>query len=202
MDTWALVPVNDLKASKSRLAKVLSKEDRERLSLYMLIRTLNVLSCSPVIERTLVISRDEDVVKIARDYGAYVVNERSSSDLNLALHQATEVAVSLGASSVLVIPTDLPLLQSDDIATLTESDGNDEWVMVAPDGRGEGTNALFIRPPGLIQYSFGPRSLKAHTEQAESQGIEPRICQLPGTQLDVDIPQDLEMMQTIQGIPE
>ena len=200
MGTWAVVPVNNLKTGKSRLATVLSQEERESLSRYLLIRTLQVLAHAPDIERTLVVSRDATVMQLAYQYGAYTVKERCVSDLNKALHQATEVAASLGAGSVLVIPTDLPLLQSRDITVLTEANRSGEWMVLAPDCHGEGTNALFVQPPGLIKYNFGPRSLQAHTEQAEAKGLELRICHLPGTQFDVDVPEDLERLRGVKSI--
>ena len=195
MPIWAILPVKHLRISKSRLAEVLSQDEREGLCRDLLIRTLRVLSSSPTIERTLVISRDATVIQLARAHGAHTVNECGSSDLNLALQKATEVAASLGATSVLIIATDLPRLQSDDISILTQANGSSELVVVAPDRCGQGTNALFVRPPGLLQYNFGAGSMRAHTEQARGLGLEVRICRLPGTQFDVDVPRDLEHMR-------
>jgi 2-phospho-L-lactate guanylyltransferase len=107
-----------------------------------------LLARSAFIERTLVISSDDSVLQMARELGAFTVNEPSASDLNVALQKATEVAVLYGATSLLVLPSDLPLLGEDDVKTLTDVNGCDRTVVVAPDRHGTGTNALFVRPPG------------------------------------------------------
>ena len=67
-------------------------------------------------------------------------------------------------------------------------------VVVAPDRRYQGTNALLICPVGLIEYDFGPGSFQRHCERARQRGARLEICELPSLALDVDLPEDLEMV--------
>jgi 2-phospho-L-lactate guanylyltransferase (CobY/MobA/RfbA family) len=104
---------------------------------------------------------------------------------------------------VLILPTDLPFLTPDDVAQLIRPEGTgahrdgdpraEPWVSIAPDRRDEGTNALYVAPPGLLKYAFGVLSFGKHLELARAAGASPRICRLPGVALDVDGPEDLEL---------
>jgi 2-phospho-L-lactate guanylyltransferase len=188
---WAIVPVKPLKRAKSRLSDVLSREDRLELSQQMLTHTLEVLAKIPSIERTLVVSRDSTALSLARKLGARTVTERGSPQLNRALIRATLVARRYSVSGVLVLPADLPLLTRQDIEFLIEKASDPPVVVIAPDRRGSGTNALLSSPPGLIEYAFGPQSFPSHVERARKAGARLEICELPSLALDVDLPDDL-----------
>ena len=68
-------------------------------------------------------------------------------------------------------------------------------VVIAPDRRGRGTNALLSSPPGLIEYDFGPDSFERHTARAKAAGVRIVVCEIPSIGLDVDLPEDLEFLQ-------
>lgn len=195
MTTWAIVPVKPLRRSKSRLAAVLSGEQRARLSEEMLRHTISVLAEVPAIERTLVVSRDPKALALAREHGARTVMEHGTPELNRALSRATVVARGYGVSSVLILPADLPLIQASDIERLIALGQDPPVVVVAPDRHGRGTNALLTSPPGLIEYDFGPESFNNHRQRAVQAGARVEICQTESLHLDVDIPEDLELLE-------
>jgi 2-phospho-L-lactate guanylyltransferase len=199
MTLWAIVPVKPLRRSKSRLADVLSREERADLSRKMLVHTLDVLGEVPKVERVLVISRDSQALALARDHGARTVTERGTPKLNPALVRATLLALGYGVSSVLVLPADLPLLRMQDVERLIALADEPPVVVIAPDRHGEGTNALLSSPPGLIEYDFGPSSFENHISRAKEAGAEVKICQLPTLELDLDVPDDLKRWRTLQA---
>ncbi len=133
MTYWAIVPVKPLRRSKSRLSKVLSREQRASLSEEMLVHTLQVLEQVPAIERTLVVSRDSQALSLARRHGARTVTERGSPELNNALIRATLVAKTYGAAGVLILPADLPLIKKEDVLTLLELGQEPPVVVIVPD---------------------------------------------------------------------
>lgn len=200
MTLWAIVPVKPLRRAKSRLSGVLSREDRSELSQRMLTHTLEVLADIPSIERTLVVSRDSRVLAVARKLGARTVSERGSGQLNRALVRATLVARRYSVSGVLVLPADLPLLTREDVETLIAKASDPPVVVIAPDRRRSGTNALLSSPPGLIEYAFGPQSFPSHLERARAAGARLEICELPSLALDLDIPDDLAHLQSETGV--
>ena len=195
MTFWAIVPIKPLRRAKSRLATVLSREERSALSRDMLVHILEVLSEVTSIECTLVVSRDTEALALAREYGARTVSEWGTPDLNPALIRATIVAQQYGVSGVLVLPADLPLITSEDVEALIARASQPPVVVIAPDRHGSGTNALLARPPGLIEYDFGPESFQRHVERAREAGIRVEICKLSSIGLDVDIPEDLELLK-------
>ena len=195
MTIWAIVPVKPIQRAKSRLAKVLSRDERATLSRQLLKNTLETLAGVSQVERTLVISRDSEALAIARSQGARTVAEWGNPQLNKALVRASLVAQGYGVSAVLVLPADLPLLTKEDIEKLISVSGKPPEVVLAPDRRGNGTNAILSSPPGLIEYDFGPDSFEQHIERAKAAGARVEICNLPSLELDLDIPEDLEYLQ-------
>ncbi len=59
MTFWAIVPVKPLQRGKSRLAEVLTQEERLDLNRRLLAHTMDTLTAIPEIEHVLVISRDQ-----------------------------------------------------------------------------------------------------------------------------------------------
>ena len=195
MTIWAIVPVKPLQRAKSRLAQVLSPEERRTLSRSLFIHTLEVLAASPAIERTLVVSRDTEALSLARGYGARSITEQGSPHLNRALARATQVARSYGVAGVLVLPADLPLLTAEALDEFVSRAEKPPVVVLAPDRRGQGTNALLCSPPGLIEYDFGARSFSRHQARALAAQARLEICPHPSLALDLDLPEDLELLR-------
>lgn len=195
MTIWAIVPVKPIQRAKSRLAKVLSRDERATLSRQLLKNTLDTLAEVSQVERTLVISRDSEALSIARSQGARTVAESGNPKLDKALVRASLVARGYGVSAVLVLPADLPLLTKQDIEKLIALSGKPPEVVLVPDRHGNGTNAILSSPPGLISYDFGSDSFKRHIERAEAAGARVEICNLPSLELDLDLPEDLEFLQ-------
>jgi 2-phospho-L-lactate guanylyltransferase len=92
----------------------------------------------------------------------------------------------------LIVPADLPLLTTEDVHAMLDRAKDPPVVVVAPDRRRQGTNALLVCPVGLIQYDFGPGSFQRHCERARQAGARLEISELPSLALDVDMPEDLE----------
>jgi 2-phospho-L-lactate guanylyltransferase len=181
------------------LSPVLGADERVALSRDMLNRVLAALSQVAEIDRTLLVSRDSGAMALARQHGARTLSERPPIDLNQALHQATRVALGSGASAVVVVPADLPLVTAEDLGALVRMGGSPPVVIVAPDRHGVGTNALLVSPPGLIEYAFGASSLERHRAAALAAGARVFVCSRPGLALDLDLPEDLGLLREASG---
>ncbi len=201
MSLWAIVPIKPLRRGKSRLAGVLTEDERTFINYTMLENTLKALKATPEVDNVLVVSRDTSALALARDFHAKTLQEDSSSgNLNMALRRATVVAQIYSALTVLVLPGDLPLLTSESIQSIIRMGTNPPVVAIAPDRRHDGTNALLINPAGLIDYQFGPGSFYRHKEQAEKFNVRVEICELPEFGLDLDLPEDLLLLQEYDGV--
>jgi 2-phospho-L-lactate guanylyltransferase len=64
-------------------------------------------------------------------------------------------------------------------------------VVIVPDRHGQGTNALLLTPPDVMEPAFGEGSFARHAARARAAGAAVRVADLPSLALDVDTPEDL-----------
>jgi 2-phospho-L-lactate guanylyltransferase len=198
MTLWAIVPVKPLRRGKSRLAGTLTEDERTVLNQELLEHTLEVLSGLKELDQVLVVSRDPQALTIARNHGAKTVQEDGQPHLNTALARATVMAQVHSTRGVLVLPADLPLLTADDVRALIDRAAKPPVVVIAPDRHGKGTNALLMVPAGQIKYDFGEGSFQRHCDRAKKSGARLEIVELPSLGLDLDLPEDLEMVKRLK----
>ena len=198
MTLWAIVPVKPLRRGKSRLAGMLSEEEREELNESLLQHTLKTLTKLKEVEQVLVVSRDPHALTVARQHGARTVRENGQPLLNTALTRATVVAQVYATRGVLILPADLPLISEEDVLTLIERAIDPPVVVIAPDRHRKGTNALLLSPSGLIDYDFGENSFEKHCQLAKDAGARLEIVNLPTLGLDLDLPEDLEIVRELE----
>jgi 2-phospho-L-lactate/phosphoenolpyruvate guanylyltransferase len=179
VDAHVLVPLKALDHAKSRLAGALSAEERAELMRSLLERVVGVVREAGV-ERITVVT--------AESMAGYDVWHDRGLAWNDALATATAEIVT--APVVAVISADLPLVQPEEVEELLDSTpGRGIAIARALDG---GTNAVSIRPPGLVRTHFGEASSAAvHA----GLGVEHVVLDLPGLAFDVDTPADLARMQ-------
>lgn len=199
MSIWAIIPVKPLNRAKSRLSHVLSPEERQQLAEMMFRRVLEVVRTVPQVMGTLVVSRDSKAIGIARDYGARTVQESGTPELNLALMRATQVIMRWKVSATLILPADLPLIAGEDIAGIIEMGQAERSMVVATDKHQDGTNAMLLRPPGLIEYAYGPGSYRRHVELGRAAGAIVKTYHSERLSLDIDMPDDLKSYRELIG---
>jgi 2-phospho-L-lactate guanylyltransferase len=198
MTIWAIIPVKPLRSGKSRLAGTLTADERAELNRALLQHTLKTLSDLKEVEHVLVVSRDPQALTLARMYGARTVREHGQPHLNTALQRATVVAQVYATRGVLVLPADLPLISPEDVHALIDHATDPPVVVIAPDRHEKGTNALLISPAGLIEYDFGENSFQRHCQRVREAGARLEVVNLPSLGLDLDLPEDLELVRKLE----
>ena len=193
---FTIIPVKPFAQTKTRLAPLLSPQQRADLSRYLLKRTIKI---ARQVGEVVVVSRDSEVRQVAKAAGAWALVE-AGRELNDALHQAAEWARLRGAAQVLILPNDLPLLTVADLRQLINAGSEMPAVVISPCRRYEGTNALLLRPPGLISFAFGRSSFVHHQQLAHAEGLEPLIYISPNLALDLDIPADLRQIEALLSL--
>ena len=189
----AVVPVKDLRGTKSRLAPILDPGARAGLTLYMMGRVVRAIAQAGV-EDVCVVSPDRMVLQEAKRRGATPLVQESRG-LNPALEEGRRRALGLGASKLLVLPADLPLLDAADVLALLQEKGEGPSVVISPDGMRSGTNALLIQPPDVLPFAFGVDSFEAHLGAARLRGLDVRICERPHLAFDLDTAGDLTRLR-------
>lgn len=194
MSLWAIVPVKPLRRGKSRLSEVLTEEERAELSKRMLMATVETLKKVKSIEHILVVSRDPAALAVARAAGARTLLENGHPELNIGLTRAAMVANAYKAHGVIVMPADLPLLDPEDVNAMIALSKPGPCVVIAPDRRSEGTNALLLTPPDVIAFDYGVGSFTRHCERARIAGAHLEVFEAESLALDLDLPEDLDLV--------
>jgi len=189
----AAIPVNLLRASKTRLAPFLNAENRRNLSAAMLVDVLRALRKVREIHRITVVSADRSVRRIAKEMGVNFLWEGKRRDLNKAVRLAIRDALRRGATASLILPSDIPLVTAHEIAHFLKLSGNYS-ITISPSMDGYGTNALLLRPPGAIKPAFGQNSFRAHLTSAHRKHLSTKVVNLNGIAFDVDNPSDLPLL--------
>lgn len=185
-----MIPVKSLARGKSRLAPVLSVEERINLSIAMLKDMLECLCSSPYIDSIVIVSSDPLVKGTARAYNAAVVDDEYEHGVNEAVALAYGIAGNYDAS--VVLPHDLPLIHALDIAMLYNAASHHaRCVVITPSSRLDGTNVLLRRPPDVIRTHYDEDSYILHLREALASSARVKMLLSKRLMFDVDEPSDL-----------
>lgn len=197
MNTWTLLPVRGLASGKSRLAAVVSADERRALNNQMLNRTLEAIAQSReafempgnALAQCIVVSADADVLNLARLRGAHALDEGRNAGLNAALELARAAANARGARRLLVLTADLPKVDAAALERLNRAIPANAAAVIS-DKTGTGTNGLLLPAHANICFAFGAGSLERHRTALELLGIDTRIWQDPALAFDLDTAAD------------
>lgn len=194
----AIIPVGTLEGAKTRLGESLDAEEREDLAEGFLARTVFAALAVDGLEDVLVVSPDREVLRRAAELGARTMRQHSHG-LNAGLVEARADVVAGGAEAILVLPIDLPFVTAASVRAVIEPLGasaDRPIVVLVTDRHGTGTNALGLRPPGVIDFAFGIGSRAAHRAAAAVVGATYLEVEGP-LSIDLDTPDDLVFVESL-----
>lgn len=186
--TVAVLPIKRFAAAKQRL----ERDDRAAVMRAMAGGVLRALA-EARISRTLVVTGDGDATLLARMHGAEVVPEARPLGHSGAAALGVRRAVALGASRVLLLPGDCPLIGAADVDELLAAHTG-PGVVVLADRHGTGTNGLLLSPPTAIEPSFGAGSCARHQALGLAAGVPCIVEHRPAFAFDVDTLADLAVI--------
>ena len=174
----ALIPFKPA-APKSRLAGILSPEEREAFARAMLedvIAAARDANCSPVIVATELFDSEDVQITVA--------DKDLSGTLNELLPQ------SIG--SILILMADLPLATGPAIKRVISTASD---MAIVP-GRGGGTNAIFMKEPGKFHVDYYGMSFSKHLRIAQEAGLSCEVIDSFVLHTDIDEKDDLVELLT------
>ncbi len=198
----AIIPVGTLDGAKTRLGEMLDAEERHDLVDGLLARTVVTALAVDRFDDVLVVSPDREVLQRAAGLGARTLRQPSRG-LNRGLAEARADVVAGGADAIVILPIDLPFVNAEAVAAVVEAleaastatAAASPTVVLVTDRHGTGTNALALRPPGVIELAFGPGSRQAHRAAAEAAGAI--YLELDGPlSVDLDTADDLVFVES------
>ncbi len=194
MSTWVIVLVKDFDSAKQRLGPALDPAERRKLARSNTARAIRAAAAG---DRRLVVAGSEEAAALAMDLGAEVLVEPRQEGQNVAAQRGIGRAIEGGASAVLLLSSDLPLVTRKSVRELLEVARRlpAPVAVAAPAvGRG-GTNALYLNPPRAIGLHFGADSLAAFRREAQGKGVRFVVHRSPAMALDLDEPADLARLR-------
>jgi 2-phospho-L-lactate guanylyltransferase len=197
---YILIPVKDLTRAKQRLASLMTQEERTRLAWAMLENTFAAAAGARNADRVAVVTLYAPAAELARKYRMELIAEAEQISESASVDFGSKEAKKRGATAVLRLPIDLPLVTPGDVETILEHDGGGPSIVIVPSRDGTGTNAILRRPPDLFPSHFGHGSLARHLAEAATAKAACRVIELHRVALDIDDPGDVsEFIRRGQG---
>ena len=139
----------------------------------------------------LVVTIDPAAGRMARHYGARLVEDGARDGHTGAVAAAARLLMAERRAGMLALPGDIPLVTADEISRLVAAHRPAPSFTIVPSHDEGGSNAILLSPPDAVPLRFGIDSFFPHLRAAEAQGIRPTVLRLPGIALDIDNPEDL-----------
>ena len=196
MDICAIVPVKNFDQAKSRLSVLLRKEQRIELSRFLLEDTLNTLLLCNELTKIIVVSSDPLVKEITLNLGLECLFQSEDMGVNSAVRFADSYLMTKGSWVSITIPCDLPLLLSKDIDGLCQVMPKEgAYVILCPSYKFDGTNMLVRSPFDIItDTKYDNDSFQGHLEASIEAGANTKVILPRGLMVDLDTPEDLELV--------
>ncbi len=191
MDLWAVVPVKERDRAKERLGPLLVPKLRQALALAMLEDVLAAVAAVADLAGILVVTIDPAAGRMARHYGARLVEDGARDGHTGAVAAAARLLMAERRAGMLALPGDIPLVTAGEISRLVAAHRPAPSFTIVPSHDEGGSNAVLLSPPDAVPLRFGVDSFFPHLRAAEAQGIRPTVLRLPGIALDIDNPEDL-----------
>jgi 2-phospho-L-lactate/phosphoenolpyruvate guanylyltransferase len=193
-----LVPVKDLSKAKQRLSAVLNAEERFELARAMCHDVLESLANWKKRPGVTVVTSDAFARELAGRHGFDVIADDENAGETDAIAMATAVCSERGEASTLVVPADIPLIESAELERVVEA-APEAGAVLVPDAAGRGTNAAWRAPANLFPLKFGNDSFLPHLAAAEATGLPCVVLELLSIARDIDRPEDLAVVAAAPG---
>jgi len=189
-----LIPIKDPANAKTRLAQMLSADERRRLAWAMFEDVSRAVARATKPDRVVLVTSYCPALDRAQQLGWDALIEQTQVSESASVDWASRAMAERGFDTVMRLPADLPLVRAEDIDELLSIDLRAPAALLVPSREGTGTNAIIRTPPALFPSRFGPNSLALHKEEAARVGVECTIFTNSRVALDIDDPADLETL--------
>ena len=189
-----LIPLKDSRNAKTRLAGLLSLEERARLAWAMFEDVSRAVEATTKPDRVALVSSFAPAIDRARSIGWEVLVEEAQESESASIDWASRLLAEQGFEAVMRLPADIPLVQARDIDELLSIKLQTPGAILVPSREGTGTNTIIRTPPELFPSRFGPDSLMLHKREAARVGVICEVVNNPRIALDIDEPSDLRLL--------
>jgi 2-phospho-L-lactate guanylyltransferase len=194
-----LIPIKDPANAKTRLADLLSVDERRRLAWAMFEDVSRAIADAQKPDRIVMVTSYAPAIERARELDWDVLVEEEQISESASVDWASRILSERGFDVVMRLPADLPLVRAQDIDELLSIELASPGALLVPSREGTGTNAIIRTPAALFPSRFGPNSLALHKQEAARVGVECLIVNSGRIALDIDEPGDVELLLEEEG---
>ena len=191
MKISAIIPVKTFSGAKKRLS--IQQSHKEKICNLMLQEVLNTVSKCKLIDKIILVSKDETVLKLGRSFGTVEIFD-DESGVNNAIHLADQYLSDKEFDCSIIFPQDIPVMKPIDIDNLLGFVKSERSVIIVPSRQFNGTNALVRCPANLMdtRYDMGSYTFQMDAALTKTKNIS--IALIRRIMLDVDDKSDLVFM--------
>ena len=200
MKIAAIVPVKTFSLAKTRLG--LSSQQKEDLCKIMLEEILHILSISPQIEKTIIVTKEEKAIELGKKYNAIIIPDKEEKNVNNAVALADKYLLENKFDASIVFPQDIPFIKTQDIDFMLNYKVPPNFAIVVPSRRFDGTNALVRMPIDLMATHYDEDSYKIHMNTAKEYTRNVALVFVKRIMWDVDNMDDLKFLLEQNEKPE
>ena len=200
MKIAAIIPVKTFSKAKTRLD--LSPQQVEKLCIVMLEEILHILSISPQIEKTIMITKEEKAIEIGKKFNTVTIIDENEESVNSAVALADKYLLDNNFDASIVFPQDIPFIKTQDIDFMLNYKMHPNFAIIVPSRRFDGTNALARMPIDLMETHYDEDSYKIHMNTAKEHTLNVAMVFVKRIMWDVDNKEDLKFLLEQNEKPE
>ena len=189
MKTSAIIPVKTFSNAKTRLD--IDEEKKIIICKLMFEEVLQTLSVSNLIDEIVVVSKDEEALKISKKFNPIQLADNETG-VNDAVALADDYVKKNGFDTSIVFPQDIPFMKTQDIDFLLQFQNPPKFSLIVPSRRFDGTNALVRMPVDLMKTHYDEDSYKIHLTTGKSHTSNTSLVFVRRIMMDVDNMDDLQ----------
>jgi len=188
----AIIPVKTFANAKTRLD--LSQDQKEDLCKIMLEEILHIISISPQIEKTIIVTKEEKAIEIGKKFNAIIIIDEKEESVNSAVALADKYLLENDYHASIVFPQDIPYIKTQDIDFMLNYMTHPNFAIIVPSRRFDGTNALVRMPVDLMKTHYDEDSYKIHMSTAKEHTLNVAMVFVKRIMWDVDNDEDLKFL--------
>ncbi len=200
MKIAAIIPVKTFSKAKTRLD--LPPQQVEKLCIIMLEEILHTISISPQIEKTVIVTKEEKAITIAKKFDAIVIEDEKEENVNSAIALADNYLLENNFHASIVFPQDIPFMKTQDIDFMLNYKTHPNFAIIVPSRRFDGTNALVRMPIDLMKTHYDEDSYKIHMNTAKEHTLNVAMVFVKRIMLDIDNAEDIKFALEQDEKPE
>tara|TARA_B100000945_G_C20400993_1_gene607308 strand:+ start:834 stop:1469 length:636 start_codon:yes stop_codon:yes gene_type:complete len=187
-----LIPLKDFSETKSRLSSVLDIKSRKKITLGMLKIVIDAAKKSNA-DNIVLVGTDNSIKELGEIFEVdtlFPKGDHLAHDMDIAASYIKELG-----DIPIYIPSDLPLLNENDINQVVQFSDYGQKVVLVPSSSDGGTNCIAFNLGSGFYCQLGENSFQKHLDECTQNSISYRTIEPRGMLFDLDTVDDFNRLK-------